>query len=314
MSADIEKNNKLSIGHRSLQYWKIFKKTLAYFVEDDSFTYAASIAYYTIFSLPAVLIISIWIGARLYEQNTVRDEMINQVALLVGPSSASELELIIVNASFDVSGSVAQAIGIVTLIFSATTVFMSLQNSLNRIWNIKAKPERGFVKYLIDRLLSLAMVISLGFILLVSLVIDAVLVVFQNSVSKLLPDFTLYLLSAINIAISLAFITVIFALMFKVLPDATVKWRDVWIGALITTALFVLGKYLIGFYLGSSQIGSAYGAAGSLVIILVWVYYSSAIFLFGAEFTYVYAEEIGEKIKPYRNAVKVELVELEKNT
>ena len=304
--------DKRSLGYHSLQYWKVLKKTSLNFIEDDSFTYAAAIAYYTIFSLPAVLIIAIWVGARMYEQNVVRDEMINQVSMLIGAESAEEMERIIINAKFDVSGPVARTIGLATLIFSATTVFMSLQNSLNRIWGIKAKPERGFVKYALDRLLSLAMVISVGFILLVSLVIDALLVVLQKSVSRLLPEFTLYMLTAMNIVISLAFITVVFALIFKVLPDATVKWRDVWIGSLITTGLFILGKYLIGFYLGSSQVGSAYGTAGSLVIILVWVYYSAAILLFGAQFTYVYAEEIGEKIKPYKNAVKVEMIELEK--
>lgn len=303
-----------SLGHHSLQYWKVFKKTATYFIEDDCFTYAASIAFYTIFSLPGVLIIALWIGARLYEQGTVRDELIHQISLLIGPATASEVERIIANASLDSTGTIAKTVGILTLVFSATTVFMSLQNSLNKIWNIKAKPERGVVKYIIDRLMSLAMVVSLGFILLVSLIIDTVLVVIQNNVADLLPDFTLYVLALVNIAISLAFITLVFALIFKVLPDATVQWRDVWIGALITTGLFILGKYLIGFYLGSSTIGSSYGTAGSLVIILVWVYYSAAIFLFGAQFTYVYAEEIGEKITPYRNAVKVEIVELEKSS
>lgn len=305
--------NLRPLGRHALNYWKVLKKTFQYFMEDDSLTYAASIAYYTIFSLPAVLIISIWVGARLYEQNVVREELINQLSLLVGSASAVEIERIMGNASIDASGVVARTIAIATLVFSATTVFMSLQNSLNRIWNIKAKPERGFIKYLIDRLMSLAMVVSLGFILLVSMVIDTLLVVFRNVVSKFLPELTLHLLTIVNTVMSLGFITLIFAMIYKVLPDATVKWRDVWIGALLTTLFFVLGKYLIGLYLGNSDIGSAYGAAGSLVIILVWIYYSAAIFLLGAQFTYVYAEEIGEKIRPYRNAVKVELVELEKN-
>lgn len=305
--------NVRALGQLALKYWRVLKKTFQYFIEDDSLTYAASIAYYTIFSLPAVLIISIWVGARLYEQNAVREELINQLSLLIGPSSATEIERIMGNASIDASGVVAQTIAIITLVFSATTVFMSLQNSLNRIWKIKAKPERGFIKYLIDRLTSLAIVAGLGFILLVSLVIDTLLVILKNAVADILPDVTLFLLTSVNVLISLGFITLVFAMIYKVLPDATVKWRDVWIGALLTTVFFILGKYLIGLYLGNSDIGSAYGAAGSLVIVLAWIYYSAAIFLLGAQFTYVYAEEIGEKVRPYKNAVKVEMVELEKN-
>ena len=178
---------------------------------------------------------------------------------------------------------------------------------------IKPKPERGFVKFLLNRLLSLAMVISIGFLLLVSLVIDTVLVVIQNGLSKILAGWTLYLVGALNIVISLAMIALIFAILFKVLPDAKIKWRDVWVGSVITTALFTLGKFLIGFYLGNSSVNSAYGAAGSLVIILIWVYYSTIIFLFGAELTSVYAEKLGSRIEPYHNAVKVQVVEVEKD-
>jgi membrane protein len=203
-------------------------------------------------------------------------------------------------------------VGIATLVFSATTVFISLQTSLNKIWGIKPKPERGIVKYLLDRLLSLAMVISIGFLLLVSLVFDAVLVVFQNSLTKVLAGWALYLVTALNIVVSLGLITVIFAILFKVLPDAKIKWKDVWVGAIVTTVFFALGKYLIGFYLGNSSVNSAYGAAGSLVIILIWVYYSTVIFLFGAELTSVYAEKLGSDITPYHHAVKVQVVEVEK--
>ena len=292
--------------------WDVLKQTVLNFFQDDSFSYASSIAFYTIFSLPAILIISLSVGATVYERDVVQEELINQVGRLIGKESAADVEQILVNAALDSTGTFAKIVGIATLIFSATTVFISLQTSLNKIWGIKPKPERGIVKYVIDRLLSLAMVISIGFLLLVSLVIDTALVVIQNSLSEILAGWTLYLVTALNIAVSLALITLIFAIMFKVLPDAKIKWKDVWIGSLVTTAFFALGKYLIGFYLGNSSLNSAYGAAGSLVIILIWVYYSTVIFLFGAELTSVYAEKLGSDIQPYHNAVKVQLVEVEK--
>jgi membrane protein len=293
--------------------WRILRQTVLNFFQDDSFSYASSIAFYTIFSLPAILIISLSIGATFYERDVVQRELINQVGRLIGKESAANIEEILINAALDSTGTVARIVGIATLVFSATTVFISLQTSLNKIWGIKPKPERGFIKYIIDRLLSLAMVISIGFLLLVSLVVDTVLVIVQNSLAKVLADWTLYIVATLNIAVSLALITLIFAIMFKVLPDAKIKWRDVWVGSIVTTGFFALGKYMIGFYLGNSSVNSAYGAAGSLVIILIWVYYSTVIFLFGAELTSVYAEESGSQITPYHHAVKVQLVEVEKD-
>lgn len=292
--------------------WDIVKESVTSFLEDDLFSYASSIAFSTIFSLPAILIIALTIGSTFYERNIVQDELINQVGRLVCSETAKEIENILLQAAVDNTGWWAKTIGVVTLFLSATTVFMSLQSSLNKIWGIKPKPQRGWVKYIINRLVSLAMVISFGFVLLVSLVIDTILVVFQGMLTRFMEGFTLYLVTALNLMISLAFITVIFGVLFKVLPDAIIKWRHVWVGALVTTMLFTLGKYLIGFYLGNSSFNSAYGAAGSLVIILLWVYYSTVIFLFGAELTSVYAKYAGAAIKPYSNAVKVQLVEVEK--
>lgn len=293
--------------------WTILKTTVVNFFEDDSMAYASSIAFYTIFSLPAILIIALSIGTTFYERNVVQDELLSQVSRLLGPQSAKEIESILDQATFDATSAFAKVVGIITLIFSATTVFISLQTSLNKIWGIKPKPKRGLIKFVLNRLLSLAMVASVGFLLMVSLVIDAVLVIFREILSHLLEGTTLYIINGVNIVISLALVTVIFGLLFKVLPDAKIKWRDVWVGACVTTTLFAIGKYLIGFYLGNSTFNSAYGAAGSLVIILVWVYYSTVIFLFGAELTAVYAETTGSQIQPYDTAVKVQLVELESN-
>lgn len=292
--------------------WDILKQTVKDFIDDDSFGYASSIAFYTIFSLPAILIIALSIGSAFYERNIVQDELINQVGRLIGQGSAKEIENILLNATIDSTGTFAKVIGILTLFLSATTVFLSLQSSLNKIWGIKPKPERGWLKYIINRLLSLAMVISLGFVLLVSLLIDTVVVLFQSMLSQYMEGITVHLLAFANFILSLGFISLIFGLLFKVLPDAKIRWKDVWVGSVVTTILFTAGKYLIGFYLGNSSFNSAYGAAGSLVVILIWVYYSTVIFLFGAELTSVYATHSGAEIKPYSNAVRVKLVEVEK--
>jgi membrane protein len=292
--------------------WTVVKKTVTNFLEDDSFSYASSIAFSTIFSLPAILIIALTVGAAFYERNVVQEELIHQVGRLIGQESAKEIENILLHATIDAKSTFAKVVGGLTLAISATAIFLSLQTSLNRIWGIKPKPQRGWLKFIVNRLISLAMVFTLGFILLVSLVIDTVLVVFQDFVARFLHGATLYLITGINIAISLAFIAFIFGMIYKVLPDAKLGWRDVWVGSVVTTLLFTGGKYLIGFYLGNSSFNSAYGAAGSLVVILVWVYYSTVIVLFGAELTSVYAKEMGSEIQPYSNAVKVQMVEVEK--
>lgn len=296
----------------AISTWGVLKQSVTRFVEGESFTHASSIAFYTIFSLPAILLISLSVGSTIFERTDVQRELIAQVGALVGQGSAREVESILMNAGNQSDNFFAQAAGIVTLLVSATTVFMSLQTSINQIWHIKPKPRRGILKFIFNRLLSLAMVISIGFVLMVSLVVDTLLVMFQTRLADNLGGVTLMLVTTFNIIVSLLFITVLFGLMFKMLPDARIKWRDVWVGSLVTTALFAGGKYLIGFYLGNSTLNSAYGAAGSLVILLVWVYYSALIFLFGAELTFVYTKDVGSGIEPYNNAVRVETIEVEK--
>ena len=291
-------------------YWSIIKCTVSGYFNNDSFLYAGSIAFSTIFSLPAIIMISLSIGSAFYERDLVQQELLNQIARLIGSESTLQIEKIILNATYDMSSAFARVIGIGTLIFSATTVFVSLQTSLNKMWGIKPKPDKGWLKYIINRLLSFAMVVSFGFVLLVSLLLDTILVLVQNKVNLIFDGLTAYLVAAANLVVSMAIITLIFALLFKILPDAKIRWRDVWVGAFITTVLFTVGKYLIGFYLGNSNINSAYGAAGAFVIILIWVYYSTLIFLFGAEFTSVYASKHGKGIVPYKNAVKFKIVEV----
>ncbi|ELR69257.1 Ribonuclease BN [Fulvivirga imtechensis AK7] len=301
----------MKIKMRLSKGWFILKRTAIEFFEDDPMSYCASIAFYTIFSLPAILLITVTVAGSAYEQQVVQGGLMEQIETLIGSESAREVQRILQNANETSSSVLARIIGIATLLFSATTVFVSLQNALNKIWGIRPKPEREILKFIMNRLLSLAMVISIGFLLLVSLVVDTLIVVFRNFLSEYLSGITYELVAVVNIAFSLIVISLIFAMIFKILPDARIMWRSVWVGAFVTTLLFALGKYLIGFYLGTSSIGSAYGAAGSLVLLLIWVYYSSLIVLFGAEFTYVYSREMGHHIRPDKNAVIVKVKEVE---
>jgi membrane protein len=292
--------------------WAVLKKGSLSFFQEDAFTYAASIAYYTIFSMPAVLLIAVSVGAAFYEENKVQMELTRQISSLIGPTSAAEVEQMLGKVSVESTSNYwAKTLSIIALVISSTTVFISLQLSINRIWNVKAKPKRGIVKYLVNRLLSLAMVISIGFVMLVSLLLESLLVILHGFLVGNLGGLSTYVVSAFSFAISLGIVTLIFALMFKILPDAKIAWKDVWVGSLITTVLFSLGKYLIGIYLGSSSLTSAYGAAGSVVVVLAWVYYAAIIFLFGAKLTYSYAEIFNSKIEPTSNAVRVKTVEIE---
>ncbi|MEX2336659.1 MAG: YihY/virulence factor BrkB family protein [Fulvivirga sp.] len=295
-----------------VKYWGILKQTVVEFIEDDPMGYSASIAFYTIFSLPAILIIVVTIAGSAYEDQVVQGGLLEQIESLIGHESAAEVNKILANASDTGTTIMAKIVGIGTLIFSATTVFMSLQAGLNKIWGLRPKPEKGFIKFVVNRLLSLAMIISIGFLLLVSLLADTLLAAFKNLISQILSEAAFYVATVFNLAFSLFVITIVFALIFKVLPDAKIRWKTVWVGAFVTTLLFVTGKYLIGFYLGNSSIGSAYGAAGSLVLLLIWVYYSSVIVLFGAEFTYVYSKVMGHRIRPNKDAVILRVKEEEK--
>src|SRR5690606_6397467 len=299
---------------RKTTAFQIIKKSIVGFIGNDSMTFAASTAFYTIFSMPALLIIILSIGSAFYvDDNVVREELLSQVAALSGPDTAHTLDGIIQNVSSDSKGFWARTIAICVLAFSATTVFVSLQNSINQIWHIKPKPRKGYIKFLINRLLSFSVVASIGFILLVSLVIDAMIVVLFDYLEPLFAGFNALLIKVTNFVLSQALLVVIFGLMYKILPDAKVKWKDVWLGAFVTMLLFALGKYLIGIYMGNSDLGTAFGAAGSLVVVLVWVYYSVVIFLFGAQVTYYIATEAGGSVIPIKQAVRVEVIEVDED-
>ncbi|MBK8500109.1 MAG: YihY/virulence factor BrkB family protein [Flavobacteriales bacterium] len=266
---------------------------------------AAAIAYYTIFSLPAVMIITVMVAATMYDEASVRAALLTQAGRMIGPGTAGSLKEMLENAQVAETRFLAKVLGIVALIISAGTVFASLQSTLNHVWGVTAKPGRAIGRYVSTRLLSLALVACFGFLMLVSLVLDAALAAFSARLVQWLSETAAILVAAVNVLVSFGIITFIFAMIFKVLPDVRLRWRDVWGGAVLTALLFSLGKFLIGLYISYAGVGDTYGAAGAIVIILVWVYYSTVIMIYGAHFTHVHARDYGSGVVPMKHATAI---------
>jgi membrane protein len=278
------------------------------FMDDGSTTQAAALSYYTIFSLPPLLLLILMILGAVVDPHEVQQQLQGQLGALMGPSASRQVGTMMQQANQPGSGSVLTTIlSIAALLFGATGAFGQLQSAINRAWEVMPDPDKGGLKaVLLKRVFSFGMILSIAFLLLVSLVLSALLSAFGTALNQYLPSgLSGPLVQVINQLISLLVITLLFAAIFKVLPDARVAWRDVWVGAAFTAVLFVIGKYLIGLYLGHSNPGEAFGAAGSLAVMFIWVYYSSMILLFGAEFTQVWAKRHGSGIAPDRGAVRV---------
>ena len=290
----------------------ILKLTYQDWKEDNASRLAAALAYYTIFSLAPMLAIVIAITGLIWETDVVRMQILGEVRGLVGPQGADFVATLISNRGHPAEGIVALIVGILTLLLGALGVFNELHNSLNIIWNIRLEKPEGFLrsikKLLIDRFLSFAMILAIGFLLLVSLVITAALSATQKTIGGAFPG-SEWVWQIVNLALSIGVITILFTLMFKFLPDAEITWQDAWIGGFVTSLLFSFGKAAIGIYLGNSAASSVFGAAGSLVLLLLWIYYSAQILFFGAEFTQVYANQYGSKIAPESKETSVRQVE-----
>ena len=273
--------------------------------EDKVPRLGAALAYYTTFSLAPLLILIIAIaGLTLGQRESAQEAVVGQLRGLVGPEGAGVIETAIEKSSEPASGVLASIISVVTLLFGALGAFGQLQDALNTIWEVKPKPGRGILGDIKDRLLSLSMVLVIGFFLVVSLVASAALSALGTFLGNVIPGPEI-IMEVVNFIISFVVISVLFAIMFKYLPDAKIAWRDVVVGAVATALLFTIGKTLIGLYLGNSSTTSTYGAAGSLVVLLLWMYYSAQIFLFGAELTQVYANRYGTRVEPAETAVPV---------
>jgi len=292
--------------------WQLLKKSAMEFADGSDLKFGASLSYYTIFSLPPLLIIIITLCGVFFGAEAVKGEIYGQIAHLVGKDTAIQIQEMIKNVAVSTDTVFATTIGVITLLFGASGVFGEIQDSINRIWGIKAKPKRGFIKLIRNRLISFSMVVVIGFLMLVSLILNAIVELLNNKLQNIFPHLSVYLFYAINLLLLFAIITVLFAIVFKTLPDGKVSWKDALIGSTFTSLLFMAGKSAIGLYLGNSNIATTYGAAGSLIIILLWVYYSALILYFGAEFTKVYAFTFGNKIIPNDYAVYVEKQEVEK--
>lgn len=274
----------------------LLKQTFTEWQEDKAPTLAAALAYYTVFSLAPLLIIVIAIAGLVFGAEAAQGQIVTQLQGLIGKDGAETIQELIVNASHPKSGTIATIVGVATLLWGASNVFTNLKEALNTIWNVKPTPGRGIWGFLQDRVLSFAMILGIGFLLLVSLVISALLAAISYWLNGLL-HVPVDIWQIVDFAISFGVVTLLFALIYKVLPDVNLAWNDVWIGAAITSILFTIGKSLIGIYLGSSGIASTYGAAGSFVIILLWINYSAQILFLGAEFTQVWANRYGSRMR-----------------
>jgi len=281
------------------------------FVNDNGLKLSASLAYYTVFSIAPLIILVISITSLVLRNYDYNDAFYTQLSHFMGKDAVIQLREVVKNLQLSGKSGIALFLGIAILMLGASSMFVEIQDSLNIIWRVKAKPKKGWLKLLQNRFLSFSLIISLGFLLLVSLILNIAINALSTRLVHFFPLVTVTLFDLINLAITLIVITILFSIVFKFLPDVKIKWKDVRTGAIFTALLFMFGQYLIGLYLQYTAQGSAYGAAGSIIIILVWIYYTSVILYIGAEFTQVYAEAIGSKIEPAEYAVYIRQTEIE---
>ena len=295
----MEGKNKLREG------WELLKNTAVEWWNDNTFRLAAALAFYTIFSVAPVLLIAVGAASLVFSRETAVNQVVAEMQRLIGQQGAGAIRQVLESSAGLGKGVWAITVGIVTLLFGATIVFAELQSALNHIWGVKSEVRRGLILDLVlDRLRSFSIALGVGFLLLVSLVLSAALTGLQDYLTSWMPSAP-WFWQAGNITISFFVVALLFAMIYKYLPDVQIEWRDVWIGALVTSILFESGKYLISIYLGHTAIGSAFGAAGSFAVLLIWIYYSALISFFGAEFTQVYAQRHGRQIKPSGHARSV---------
>ena len=286
-------------------------KSFNAFLDDNALKMSASLAYYTIFAIAPLLLVIVSLAGIIYGQDAAQGKIFAELNKFVGSGAANQIQEIIKNISKSKDTVFAIIAGSITLFIGTTGVFIEIQDSINQIWRVKAKPKKGWIKLITNRVLSFSMVIGIGFLLIVSLVINGVILALSEKIQIYFPDLTILVINSYNLILTFIVISALFGIIFKFLPDVLIDWKDVRMGAFFTAILFMVGKFLIGLYIEKVGPGSAYGAAGSLIVILIWVYYTSAILFFGAEFTQVYSDLYGGKIKPAPYAVHVLQVEKE---
>jgi membrane protein len=284
--------------------WPLTKETFASWSNDKAPRLGAALSYYTVFSLAPVLILVIAVAGLFFGNEAAEGKIVEQIGGLVGSEGAAIIQEMILKASERKGGIIATIIGLVTLLVGATGVVVELQDALNTIWRVIPKPGRGIRGVIRDRILSFGLILGFGFLMLVSLVMSALLAALGGWLANIIPGWVI-LGYVLNYGVSFGIVALMFAMIFKMLPDVKMVWRDVWMGAVVTSVLFHVGKLLIGVYLGKASVGSTFGAAGSLAVLLVWIYYTSQLVLLGAEFTRAYANRFGSHVKPADNAIPV---------
>jgi membrane protein len=286
-----------------------FKEAFNGFMDDKVLKLSGSLAFTMVFSMGPLILIIITTSSFFFGRQAIEGSVYHQLEGFLGSDTALQLQEIIKHAAISSKTTFATTIGLIFLFIGATGVFSEIQDSINMIWGLKPKPRKGWVAFLKNRFLSFSVIIGLGFLLLVSLLISALIAAFGDRLKLLVPGLSSLLLCAINLVVSLGLTGFIFAVIFKVLPDGVVSWKNVIVGSLVTTLLFLLGKFAISYYISKSHVGSMYGTAGALVVLLLWIYYSSVIVYFGAEFTQAYSVYSGHPVKPAKYAVAYKEVE-----
>ncbi|AWI26296.1 YihY/virulence factor BrkB family protein [Flavobacterium pallidum] len=293
--------------------WQLLKDTFNEFNDDNAIKLSASLSYYTVFALPPLIMIILAITGFFFGEEAVTGEFFGQINGLVGNDAALQIQETIKNTQLSGSTTFATVFGVIMLVIGASGVFAEIQSSINFIWGLKAKPNKGIMKFVKNRLMSFSMIAVMGFLLMVSLLVNTAMDILNTKLAVYFPDVTVYLFYVLNIVILFLTTTALFSIIFRTLPDGTISWKDTLIGSSVTSIFFMIGKFAISSYLGNSTVATVYGAAGSVIIILVWVYYSAIILYFGAEFTKIYARAHGQKIIPNDYAVEIqkEIFEIE---
>ncbi|KIC96322.1 YihY/virulence factor BrkB family protein [Flavihumibacter solisilvae] len=284
-------------------FFRLIKTAAKSFIEDDAMKLSASLSYYTVFALGPVLLLIISLAGIFWGREALEGKIFHEIRGLVGNSAAYQVQHMIGSLARSENTTAGAVVGIIMLVIGATGVFTEIQSSINYIWSIRAKPKKGLVRLLLNRLISFSLVVATSFILLVALIINALVELLNDKLASIFPDTAVIIFNILNYITIYVVITALFTIIFRVLPDASISWKDAIRGAAFTAILFLLGKFAIGFYIGNASFGKTYGTAASIIIILVWVYYSSVILYFGASFTKAYSLRYGSGIKPDKSAV-----------
>jgi len=283
-------------------FWEALKETYTKWNDSTASNDSASLAYYAIFSIPGLLIIIIWIAGYFFGEEAIRGQISSQISGLMGQDAAKSVQDMIAGALIDKENIFMKAVGVGSLVFGSTTLFFQLQRSLNSLWDVQPAPKKAFVKFLLDRANSLGMILIIGFLLMITMVLSSLISLLNNWITNYFGLETYMVVELVNYLIGFSVTMLLFALMFKVLPDVEISWRPVWRGAFLTTVLFTLGKFLLSLYFGTAKPTSAFGAAGTVILIMMWINYSCMLIFFGAEFTKIYAYKRGFKIIPSKHA------------